>query len=314
VITPVQAPSDGLCRDSNPDFCNSIAQKPEYCGEHVIVNNKRVIEICPVTCKACDRILEIKNGQNNVIKKIIPQQVIPRPALPSDEPSVHVPIAAQAIENAACKDTNIEFCKSIVNKKDEFCTENVIVNKQKVIDICPLTCGKCLRPNQQSSSTSAASIMINFPINGIIPSNMDFDRKHIMQSASDSSSSSMASAPATECKDTNPEFCRTVALKKREYCNENVIVGAKKVLDVCMLSCNACDRLNSIKKVAPGPPQIANKPEIVQPVFDDMMSLSSGQKTFCSDFNMQFCSYISNRREFCTEEAVVKGQKVLDIW
>jgi hypothetical protein len=150
--------------------------------------------------------------------------------------------------------------------------------------------------------------MINFPINGIIPSNMDFYRKHMMHLAD----AAVTPAPVGECKDANPEFCRTVALKRSEYCNENVIVGTKKVLDVCMLSCHACDRLNSIRKVAPGP-VVANQPVLSEQVAYET-SLSSGQKTFCSDFNMQFCSYISNRREFCTEEAIVKGQKVLDIW
>ena len=55
------------------------------------------------TCKACDKFVMSK-----------PQAVSMQPI---------------------CRDNNPEFCKSIVNKKDTFCMENVIVNKKKVIDI-----------------------------------------------------------------------------------------------------------------------------------------------------------------------------------
>jgi hypothetical protein len=327
----VQSAVDAICRDTNPEFCASVAHKPEYCGEHVIVNNKRVIEICPVTCKACDRILEMKQG--GVIKKVVPQQVLPRPAMPGEGPAAvnmapassppaSVPASFLGTVTDDCRDSNVEFCKSIVNKKAEFCNDNVIVNKQKVTDICPLTCGTCARKTPLIvPAVIVQPSLLNFPINGIIPSNMDFDRKQILgviesqQAQLQLQQLQQLEVQSAECKDSNPDFCRTVAQKRSEYCNENVIVGNKKVLDMCMLSCNACDRLTLVKKVAPGPAilPIALMDKAQGVIYEPAM-LQSGQKTFCSDFNIQFCSYISNRREFCTEEAIVKGQKVLDIW
>ncbi len=45
-VSSVQSLNDGKCKDMNPEFCNSIATKREYCADNVIVNNKRVLEIC----------------------------------------------------------------------------------------------------------------------------------------------------------------------------------------------------------------------------------------------------------------------------
>lgn len=119
------------------------------------------------------------------------------------------------------------------------------------------------------------------------------------------------------CSDQNVEFCQTIAKRKLEFCQENVLMNNKKILDVCMLTCNACHRLNMWRRegyLSNGErPVMESAPQVAQPTSSPTPSFIK-QKTFCSDLNAQFCSYISTKKEFCTDSAVVNGMKVLDVW
>lgn len=239
---PVSVEPGMVCKDLNLEFCGFVASNPEYCAENVMVHDQNVLDICPVTCNQCER----------VIKKYKKQKMPTQPE----------PISG--VKNFQCKDLNLEFCRSIGTSK-HLCADNVVVGDKRVVEVCPQTCGACdklkiLYSQSPGQSTSGPSDITSSSVTA--------------QSTSSTQSVSSQTSPSTQTSSSTA----TSKLTEASSSSPSTYTPASTVVSVAQSSSSAATNLN------------------------------------CVDHNQEFCKSIAQKPEFCNEQVMVDDKRVIDIW